>query len=469
MNIKQAKSTNRYIQLIKNTFIFGIGTFSQKFLVFLLMPLYTHFMTTAEYGTADLFTNTCNLLGPLVGVGIVQSIVRFALDKEEDKAKVFSSSVVIFLIGYIAFVLISPLAKFIPSSVPFPKDYLTLLVVFVFTSSFSSVCSEFIRGLQKVKLYAINGVISTITIILFTILFLIHFNMGVNGYILAIVCSDALSIVFMFITAKLWRYITFSTGIKRRMLAYAVPMIPTTIFWWVTQVSDRYLVTGMLGDAANGLYAVSNKIPTVMVLVSTIFIYAWQISSVTEDEDKRRSFFSNVFEAYSSLLFVVSSIVIIFCRPVLDILVDSNFYDAWHYIPVLVLATTFSCFVSFFGTIYMLYKKSTHAMWTTLAGAALNVVLNLFLIPWIGIQGSAIATFASYFIIFIIRAIDERSFLNFHWSKVKTLACSLLIIAQAVLMVKEIHGWIIYSGIIILLLFVINGRVLKNSFLQLKS
>lgn len=452
--------------------IFGIGTFSSKILVFLLLPFLTRVLSKEEYGSIDIILQTANFLLPIVSLGIAQSVIRFALDKQENQAKVFSSGVQIFLVGFLAFAALSPLLQFIPfvSNRPALSSHIMLLVIFVFTSCMRSLCSNFVRGLQRIKLFAVDGVLTTIMTLSFTLYFLFYLKMGITGYILAIICADGLSVIFLFLTAKLWKFLRLQTsGFKKRMLAYSLPMIPTIIFWWVTNVSDRYMLTGMLGEGATGLYAVSYKIPTIMVLISTIFIEAWHIGSVTEDEAGRKSFFSNVFESYSSLIFIASSALILLSKPILKILVAPAFFEAWQFIPVLILGTTFSCFVSFFGSVYIVFKKSTHAMWTTLVGAAANIGLNLLLIPIFGIQGAAIATFASFLLVFIIRAWDETRFLNFPWNKWNLIICTLLLIAQSYIMVKSFDYWVLYSIGILLLLGLINYRKVAGLLRQRNS
>jgi len=456
------KPKNKYTTLIKNTILFGIGTFSSKILVFLLMPLYTYILSTEQYGTVDLIIQSANLLLPLVSLGISTSVVRFALDKAEDKSKVFSAGVFVLLIAYIVFLFISPAIRLIPMI----STYAVLLVIYVLTSSLHTLFSQFTKGLLRVRLYTIDGVLATITTLGFTIYFLVFLHMGITGYILSIILSDAISCVFLFTVARLHRYITpHFNGLPKVMLKYSVPMIPTTVFWWITNVSDRFLVSGFLGTDANGLYAVSNKIPTIMVLVSGFFLDAWQIGSVTDEESGRKSFFSNVFESYGSILFIVSSLLILTCKPAISLLVNQKFYGAWEFMPALVLATTFSCFVSFFGSVYMLYKRSTHAMWTTFAGAGLNILLNLYFIPHFGIQGAGISTFISFALVFVIRIMDERKFLGFAWNKTKFSINTVLVIAQAMIMVFDVPGWVYMSIVMFIAVIAINFQ----SIISIKS
>ena len=100
---------NRYQKLVSDTVIYGIGTFGSKLLVFLLMPLYTAWLSTAQYGTAELISSTANLLIPIACVGISNGVFRFVAEKGSDREAVFSTSVALLAIGSAVFALLSPL------------------------------------------------------------------------------------------------------------------------------------------------------------------------------------------------------------------------------------------------------------------------------------------------------------------------------------------------------------------------
>ena len=93
----------RYKKLLSNTAILAIGTFASKFLVFFMMPLYTRYLLPEEYSTADLISQTANLLIPLACAGIADGIFRFALDKSEDKKSVFSSGLTVLVAVYVIY------------------------------------------------------------------------------------------------------------------------------------------------------------------------------------------------------------------------------------------------------------------------------------------------------------------------------------------------------------------------------
>ena len=193
---------DKYKRLLSNVLTFGIGTFGSKLLVFLLMPYYTNILSSAEYGTANLVTNVSNLLMPIFSVGIASAVIRFALDKAFNKATVFTGALVCIFGGFILFFLTSPLIFSIPFMEPV-KDYSLLILFFVLFSALKSSCSVFVRSMQYVKLFALDGILSTLITIILNIVFLSVFQLGIVGYILATVCGDFISVIFLFFMASL--------------------------------------------------------------------------------------------------------------------------------------------------------------------------------------------------------------------------------------------------------------------------
>ena len=129
---------NRYKKLASNTVILGIGTFGSKLLVFLLMPLYTAWLTTAEYGAAEMISGIANFLIPIACVGVSTGIFRFAAEREADQKKVFSSSVALLGLGLGVFLLLSPLLLLIP----YCRPYVWLVVLYVFCADLQAVCAQ---------------------------------------------------------------------------------------------------------------------------------------------------------------------------------------------------------------------------------------------------------------------------------------------------------------------------------------
>ena len=326
------------------------------------------------------------------------------------------------------------------------------------------------RGSGHVKLYAVDGVIATATSAGFTFLYLGAFNWGIYGYILAIFTSDMLSVLFMFVCAKLWRFVGIRQGLKKDtvvpMLKYCIPLIPTIILWWIINVSDQYMVTYFNGVSQSGIYTAAYKIPNFVVIFASIFIDAWQLSAVDEyDNDGKSRFFSQVFRVYSGALIAVGAVLIAGARIITRLYLGRDYYDSWHYVPILVIATTFSCLVNFYASVYMAEKKSTLSMLTAGAGAVVNIVLNLILIPVLGPYGAAIATAISFVCVFIIRVFNTRQFVEIKINSASFFPSVALMLAECVIMIVSPFGeWGTFGvcAAIMLIIVLVNYKAVKD-------
>ncbi len=457
---------DKYKKLATNTLIFAIGTFSSKVLSFLLMPYVTRMMVKGEYGTADLIQQTANVLIPIVFLQINSAALRFALDKDGDKAEVFTVGIRTTLRGFAVFLLFAYPMSLITINDFRLGDYIHLIYAFVFVSGFRQLCQQFVRGCGKVKIFAIDGIIATATTLVFNLLFLGPLHWGVTGYIVAIIASDLCSVLFLTVTCKLWKFVKLK-GVRKSttfdMLKYSIPMMPSIILWWVVNVSDRYMVTYFINSGANGLYTAASKIPNFVIMFSSIFIDAWQLSAVDEyDNEGTQDFFTNVFRVYSGGIFAVSSALIIFCQLFTKILVAPSYYESWQYVPILIIGTSISCHVNFLASVYMAEKKNIMAMVTAFAGAAANVILNLILIPIMGANGAAIATAVSFIVAFSARALDARRFLKINYNTPVVVLEVLILAAQSTVMLVMKSGIAMYAleAVLLLVMIAINYKQL---------
>lgn len=273
------------------------------------------------------------------------------------------------------------------------RSFGALLAAFILAARVHALCAQFIRAEGHTTLYAVQGLLNTALYIALNVLFLTVFCWGVMGYLLSTVAADCLSALFLICRERLWRQLRPAPRAApwRQMLAYCVPLIPTAVFWWIMGVSDRYLVKWFVGSDANGIYAVAYKMPTILTILATVFMDAWQLSAIAESGDRRAQarFYVRVWDAFFSAVCLCAGGIIAFSPLLIRLLAAESYYDAWRYIPILTLSMIAAAFFNFMGSVYVVTKKSTASLWISLAAAAANIALDLFLIPRIGVQSAA--------------------------------------------------------------------------------
>ncbi|MBR6874423.1 MAG: polysaccharide biosynthesis C-terminal domain-containing protein [Ruminococcus sp.] len=432
-----------YKKLFSNTVIFAVGSFSSKVLILLLVKVYTSYLSREELGVNDVISQIANWLQPIVTMTISEAVIRFGLDKAYDKKKVFTLGNMVCLGGFAVLGIVLPIVAISGVADKYLSGYSMLLYVYVVMSGLKLVYSTFVRALEKVKLFAFNGILTTFLTLIGTIVFIIGFKMGNTGYLLSIIVSDGLSVVFLTFSAKLWRYLDFRRPDKEllsTMLKYSVPLIPAQVLWLITNSSDSFMTTHYLGSASNGVLSAAYKIPNLVATVYFMFGQAWNMSAIMEDDsDDRNDFYTNVFEFNQCLLFIIAGFCLLIVRPLTGIWLGPEFQDSAYYSPLLIFSSVFSCFVTFLGSIYLTSKRTMRSLATSLVSGIINIVLNIILIPRIGLYGPALSTVASYFTVFIIRAYDSRKIVPFDL-KIKKLALNIGLLALMVIINHEDLG-----------------------------
>lgn len=467
---------DKYKKLAFNTMIFAIGNFGSKFLVILLTRLYSNNISPADSSTKELLEITANFLLPIFTFSMTEAIIRYGLDNKYDKGQVFTTASVINAMGLILMLCLSPLFRII-SFLDFIDGYTILLLIYVCTSAFRSLCSQFVRAKGMVKLFSLDGILATLTLFIFNIIFISNLHWGVKGFMLAVILSDLCSAIFLFIVARLHvnlniRY--YNKRLATSMMRFAVPLIPTVVMWVITGFSDRLFIRYMhsskvtLGDAAAGIYGYATKVPNLISMVSTIFFQAWNMSAIMENDSKDRSqFYGKVYKAYEALLLIVSACLIAGVQIITPIFVSTKNFGAYGsvyiYTPVLVLAALFMCLDQFLSSIYTATKHTKNSFWTSFAASAVNIVLNFFLIPEWGIQGAAIATFLSYYLCFWARIIDARYYVPFRFNGINSTLNTIALIFMCWIIISKPPVYILW--VIVLFAFVIwsNYRSLLDT------
>ena len=453
----------KYNKLLSNTATVAIGTLGSKLLVYLLVRLYTSVLTGEEFSVASNITELATLLIPFISLGIGEAVFRFAMDRAYKDSEIFTLGFVAIGLGAL---LLPPLAA-VFLSIDYFKNYVWLLIVYVLASSIHTNCSQFIRAKAMFRLYAAQGIVNTLLTIGFNVLFLIPLKMGVVGYVLSVALADTLSSLFIFVFAKLWRYIRpreIRKSTLKAMLLYSLPLIPTTVSWWITNVSDRYMITYIQGDAVNGLYAAAYKIPTLLMVLIGIFNSAWKYSAVEEkDKADATAFFSEVYRAFLTMLFLISGGIILFSRVLSHLMFGEAFRTAWVYIPILTVAMTFSALSSFTGTTFIVEKKSKYSLYTSLFAALMNIVLNFLMIPRFtsqrfGAMGAAFATLIAYLVMFISRLILSVRLVGYRPYTAITAINTLIVFLMAFVVTVEFDCWIAISAALFAILAAVNYR-----------
>lgn len=401
-------------ELINNTIILFIGKFCTQFVTLLLLPLYTRFLTADDYGTIDLIQTYLTLLIPVLFLKIEAGTFRFLLDargNKEEQTKIITTIFITFLrqtvISTIIFVILSCFVKL---------KYAPLIYLNLITLGFLQVCLQIARGIGKAKTYSISSIISAIITITLNIVLLTCVKTDGSGVLIASAVANTISVIFLVLVNKMYIYIDLSKyndNTKKEVLKYSIPMIPNELSWWIVHASDRTIISMVLSVAANGIYSVSCKFSSIVSSIFNIFNMSWQESTSLHINDiDKDEFFTDIINRLFNIFIGICLILITVIPFVFDIIIDSNYKESYLYVPILLFSNIFNVLIGLLGGIYVAKKLTKEVSKTTILSAAINIVVHLLLINWIGIYAAAISTLVSYMALAIYRYFDVKKYAN---------------------------------------------------------
>ncbi|MGM0214810.1 oligosaccharide flippase family protein [Enterococcus sp. AZ109] len=458
-------------KLLNDSVIFAIGSFGSKLITFFLVGFYTYYLTTSEYGTADLLLNSINLLLPVVSLSISEGVLRFVLDSKgrREKVKLVNTAI---LINFIGLCLVGCLLLGVYWLIPqlgLTTTSLVLSFVLLTVQSFQLIFMQYIKAIGKLKIYALNGILLSLLTLIFGAFFFRQLADKLTAYFLSLVLANSLSLLFLLVHASMNTWPTKENRLTRtqakQLIAYSLPLIPNAAMWWILTTSSRFIMTFFLGVASSGMYAAASKIPNLLSVLGSIFLQAWQLSAVENYRKKNvGAFYQQVFNHYSTLLLLFSGFILLFLDPLASVLLSKDFYFAKAYIPLLLLSNFFSCMSGFFGTSYVVVKKTKGVLTTSLAGAAVNLVGSFLLIPLIGVNGASLASCGGFFLMFYLRKQQTKNLMKSQLStRQMTLQFCLLVLQIGFIQWGSVPKPIQWGGQSVLLVLIVLIDVFHSS------
>ena len=213
--MKEKDSKNK--ELLKNTFIIFIGKFCTQFISFLLVPLYTKYLITSDYGYVDLILTYISLILPILILRSDSSIFRYLIDERDNKKERA-------IIQIFALVLLSTITNMI-----FKIQYIVSIILSTIMYAFSSMALQYIRGIGDNIGYSIASIISGITTLIVNIVLIVLLKVGGVSILISTIIANIFCVLYIAFRTKVYREIrrdSFSEKKLKKMLKYSIPMIP---------------------------------------------------------------------------------------------------------------------------------------------------------------------------------------------------------------------------------------------------
>lgn len=409
----------------KNTIYLSFCDIFSKGIQFILLIVYSYFMSISEYGVVDLIGTISSLLLMIIGLNISESMFRniASATLEEDLKSNFSNAIFVYLLSS---VIVFPIILIFKNWSL--KEYIFIMYLYIVLCGFFNMISLFLKAQNKIKLYMIYNVLCCTLLFIFGLVFVISVEDKVYGYIYSMLFTYIIMIIIGIFFAKLYKY--FSLNLINcymilSMLKYCLPLILNNVSWWLVNLSDRLIIIHFLGEADNGIMSMAHKFPSVLSLLFGVFLQAMQLFAYSSNDLLQYKKSSEEIIKYL-ILFMALLVMILntFIELFTKLFLPFEYYDSYRYVGLLSIGIVFYCLSTYYGIIYGIFKKSVSSTISTIIGGVLNFILCILLIKPLGLYASPISTLISYVFIFVYRYFTTQKLLPV---KIKPFHCICLI------------------------------------------
>ena len=458
----------KYRNLAVNTLLFAANAVATKLVTFILVPLYTAYLTAGEYGLTDMSLTVINLLTPLVTLDIAEATVRYIVkDKSREDFYVAVGLGVTFA-SVVIVAALSPMLDF--EAFGGLGEFKVWFVAAYAASAVMSVCGETARGRGEVRLIPICAAASSVITLVFAVLLIAIADFGVVGYFASVILGPMVgSAIYLTIggigaSAIKGAGEIIASGKKVTsellgpMLKYALPLIPNQLFWWLSTGINRLFITGMLGISASGMFAAASKVPNLLNVAYSVFQQAWQLSAYQESQQEGlEDFFSKIFSLVQAGMTSLCALISFLSPLIATVLLQGETRGSWTMIAPLLLSNLFNVFSAFYGTVYSATMHTRSIMATTVLGALSCIVFTPALLPLMGTYGACVASALGQGLVFFSRAIHSRRYLKFRIGWLYLSPTLILLVLQAIAVAAQPWLWQWISLVCLIGVFGIQG------------
>lgn len=421
-------------KFIKSSGIFFVGTVMTKLISFLLLPLYTSYISPDEYGAYDLGLTYIMFFSSVLYFDIWSGIMRFMYDfNGDDRKKPISSGIAIFLCSTIMYS--ATLAVILPH---LHLRYPVLLALYGVLMNGQTLVGYIARGYEKNVLYTAAGIVSSFVTVIFNIILLVGLKMDYSALIIASCIGYLTNILIIVIGIRepgAFSLKYFNYKIFKDMFIFSLPLCVNSVAYWFLTSYNRIVVDAQLGAAVNGYYAIAGRFGSMITLFTTCFQMAWQELSFskTARNDSLDEFYTAAINNYikcmcAGLLILIPMIYIIY-----PIMVNESYDVGKTLIPLYLFGTILSTISSFLGNAFTAIKKNNLLFWTMAIGSVANVICIHLLINVVGMQASNISLAVGFFVSCLARVLIFKKHIKIkiEYRNIAILLVSIAIVAIA--------------------------------------
>ncbi len=442
-------------KFLKHSFIYGTGALLSKIVGFLLIPLYTRYLTTSDYGVLELLDLTSTIVSIFISMRIGSAVIRFYYDSadELEQKKVVSTAYMATFASALLVILFSQIFSIRLSCLIFDTNvydkYFKLVFMATALSLISSVPEAYLMARKQSIFYTIISLMTLSSYLILNIYFIVFLKMGILGILYSSVITKIFnsSVLSFYCITKNSLFFSFTKF--KSMLKFSLPLIPANVGTFILNYADRFILQKLATTAEVGIYALGYKFGymlPVLVMGPINMIWVPQMFELASKSDKKT--IEKMFTYIMLILIFCGLGLILLTKDAIRIMATPPFYPAYKVVSFVVLGYIFRGMASFFWNGIMIAKKTIYIGISVFVSALSNILLNILLIPQFRAMGAAYSTAISFFIMFVlIFYFCQRVYsIKCEWGRISK-------IAVVSLFIFFLNQWIVLHPVLLSLLF----------------
>lgn len=394
-----------------------------KLIAVALLPLYTRYLTPADYGAAEVMFAAIVSASIVVRLGLIEAVLRFYYKDDEDPDRVVASSFAgLFWLATLGALLALPFATPISEALldrPAP-DLARVAIGGLWVLTMFEFMLTLFRLEERARAFFVTTIVNVLVTIGLTVVLVVGAGEGARGLLVGSYASGAVFVLGLIVLQRRRLSLLFDRALLRRLLRFGLPTMPAEASLYLLNFVDRIIIVRSVGLAEAGLYSLAVKFAQGVNVLVRGFQLAWPplAYSIRDDGEARRAYATVVTLFVAGCAFVVTGMWL-FSRWIVRALAAPRFFDSYEAVGLISTAVTLYAVYMVLVVILGRTGRTEFNLPATLAALAANIVLNLLLVPPLGIVGAGLALVASYVVVLALMYVfTQRLFpVPYQWGR----------------------------------------------------
>jgi O-antigen/teichoic acid export membrane protein len=408
-----------------------------KLIAVALLPLYTRYLTPADYGAAEVMFAAIVSASIIVRFGLIEAVLRFYYKDDEDPAQVVSSSfAALFWLATVGALVALPFATPISEALldrPAP-DLARVAIGGLWVLTMFEFMLTLFRLEERARAFFVTTIVNVLVTIGLTVVLVVGAGEGARGLLVGSYASGAVFVLGLIVLQRHRLSLLFDRALLRRLFRFGLPTMPAEVSLYLLNFVDRIIIVRYAGLAEAGLYSLAVKFAQGVNVLVRGFQLAWPplAYSIRDDGEARRVYATVVTLFVAGCAFVVTGMWL-FSRWIVRALAAPEFFDSYEAVGLISTAVTLYAVYMVLVVILGRTGRTEFNLPATLAALAANIVLNLLLVPSLGIVGAGLALVASYVVVLALMYVfTQRLFpVPYQWGRLARVVLTAAVLVSA--------------------------------------